>query len=171
MKDVGHLLPGQPFGPSGQKPCVAGRQPVFALRPRNRLDLDAADRAIDPTHGIEKKHRDSPQRHKFESTAGERIVTGPFLPAARADRLGVGSRSDFDFNNRSIHIFGKPTGAVNKICVLFNPIQYSLNQHSVSSLLAVFFGENTLPEKETECFLFSNQFYSEQQSIGTASSG
>jgi len=91
------IRPRQPLRPAGQEPAVAGREVPLAGRPRHLLDDNPAGRAIHPPHRVHEEHRHVPQRHELKPSGCKRVIAGPLLAAARADRSAVGPRLDVHF--------------------------------------------------------------------------
>ena len=111
---------------------------AFPLCPGNGLDFHATGATIDPPHGVKEKHRYFPQRNKLEATSGKSITSRSSFPTAGTDRPAIAPGPDLHFNNQPTGLFQEAAGSVYKTSVLLNPIQDSLNQHSVFHLLVGF---------------------------------
>jgi hypothetical protein len=129
FKNPGYVLPGKPFCPSGKKLHIGRRQCMLAFRPRYFFHFNSAPAAVDSTHGIDEKYRDTPKRNKFELSRFHGVIPGPSAPTARADRATARPSSNFDEQYDFSGNFRKLDGFVNKGLELLHPIQNSLQLH------------------------------------------
>ena len=103
MELEGGLSPTEMFGPLGEEKAKCVGAMVFAFRPRNQLDGDAAAFAIHAAHPVAETHFDVPKGDKIKETVRRHvIVDGAFAMAIRADgsRVLAGNDLDFDYGKK-----------------------------------------------------------------------
>ena len=88
---------------------------VFALRPRDHLDLDAAVGTIHPPHGVGKKDGDVPDGDKCKQPGvGHVVVAGTQLAATGASWLAVGPRDDVGNDPPRVAFSGQCDGIIDE---------------------------------------------------------
>lgn len=134
-KDHGHLLPGQPPGPSGQKPGIGGGQVVLPLGPWDTFHLHPAVGTVDPAKGIQEKHGDSPQGNKLETALRQGVIAGAELAAAGTGRPASFASPYLNLKDQALAPIIPPSNAIHETMMQLNPIQDRLEQHPVSPLV------------------------------------
>lgn len=88
---------------------------VFALRPRDGLDLDVASGAIDPPHGVRERDGDIPDGNELELPRLRHVVVaGTKFATPRASGFAVGPRDDFGNDAHRIARASQTDGMVNE---------------------------------------------------------
>jgi len=139
FKGLRDIQPGKTFCPAGKEPSIGDGQMLFPFCPGNPFDLNAAIRAVDPSHGIEEENSDAPQGNELKATAGLGVIAWAGFAATRADWPTGFSWSDFYFQGQSPCLFTQMDRTINKTFVQLDPIQYSFDLHPVSPLLVMDF--------------------------------
>ena len=73
---------------------------VFAFGPWNLLDLHAAARAIDPSHGVEKIDWDIPKGNEGEASLFERVIPWARFGVVAATRFAIRTWTNEGFDTR-----------------------------------------------------------------------
>jgi hypothetical protein len=134
VEGLGRLLPGQPLGPSGQKPGQGLCQRALGVRgkrPGHGFHLDPTPGTVDPSGRINKNHREPPKRDKRESPRGKPIIAGTSPEKLSAQGTTVRARFDKNLDDRIIP--GSPLGlGIDEGFEFLDEIEDSDDLHPVS---------------------------------------
>ena len=88
---------------------------VFALGPRDGLDLDAAGGAIHPAHGVGERDGDVPDRDELEFAGpGHSVISRTRLSTTGTSGRGVGPWNDLGDDPRLVSLSTHSDGMVNE---------------------------------------------------------
>lgn len=132
-ENLGHVRPAQQLRPSRKIPLIGRRHMILSIGPRYLFDNDATPRAFDSPHGVKEKDRNSPQRNKLEAASWQCVVTRHPNTTTRTNGVPVGPCMDINYENRSLFDIDNLHTRVIKSLMLLDPIQDSLDLHSVLS--------------------------------------
>jgi len=102
---------------------------MLAVCPGHVLDRDAARRARDASHHVQKEHAQAPQRHELESARRQAIIDAAALATARALWPVAAMWRDRDRDRQAADLLFELHHAVDKSALLLNPIEDSLDLH------------------------------------------
>ena len=85
LKRLGHFFPGQFSRPVCQKLHVGSGKSVLALGPRHLFHRHAAALTAHPSHAVEEKHQQAPERNELKAPFVEVVVAAAGLMTPRAN--------------------------------------------------------------------------------------
>ena len=132
-EDRRHFLPTQPPRPGCQKLHVALAQGALADRPRHRLHLHPAARAVHPSPRVHPKHGETPQRHVFIPACPGMVIRRPWLSTSRTPPPTPAPRPHLHLQTRPTRSRRPPDLLVHKALVIFDPIHNTFDLHPVPS--------------------------------------
>ena len=107
LEDRCRLGPGEPLGPSGQKPRIGLRQRtlwILGKCPGKAFHANATPGAVDAPGSVDQGHGDAPDRKIGEAPSRLSSMARSRLSALAADRSAVGPGFHKDFNLRFLGI-------------------------------------------------------------------
>jgi len=132
VKRTGNFRPAHAPGPSCQKPGIAVRQAVLAMRPWHLLDPDAAPVTLDPAQRVNKEHQEPPEGNELEAPRGQPVVTGLTAPASRTQPTAASTGSNLHLDFRLLCLY-KTRRDIHKTLVRGDPIEDCLYLHPALS--------------------------------------
>jgi hypothetical protein len=130
FEDFSHLLPTQPFAPSGQEPGIRHSEMTLPSRPRQLFDLHATGWSLHPSGSVEEENLHAPQGDKCKTPDAQGVIAGSFLTTLGTDGLAadLGTQRYYQSWRSGISPFA---GVVDKTRLFFDTVQYSLSVHPV----------------------------------------
>jgi hypothetical protein len=103
-KQLGDRMPGQQFGPFGQKTTIGTSQPLLACHPGKLLRADApTSGAVHPTRLIVEPHRNIPQRYMAEKASITHVTVDGWVTTRSTAYSIPGIRANF--GDQAVRVF------------------------------------------------------------------